>query len=179
MRGRWALAIAFCLAAAWPAPAADRELVALVPAHTFKGPAENGPVLTDAFRANLQKAGYRVADARETDAAIKRLNMDLSKPQFLPGLAALARELKVRYVVYPRIAGVGIGINQQDPEEFQATILVNVFDPAKNQFAHVFQVGQLFKHPDRSVERAVMPKEAAATAAQRVLEGFYKKVGAG
>jgi hypothetical protein len=67
-------------------------------------------------------------------------------------------------------------VNQQDPEEFQATILLNVADPEKSQFVHVFQIGQVFRHPDKSLERAVLPPQAAAEASRRLLEGFYKKL---
>jgi hypothetical protein len=172
---RWiALLALLCVAA--PASAAERGLVALVPARTFKGSKDNDQVLTDAFRANLEKEGYKVVDAKETDAALKRLSIDLAKPQFVPQMTALGKELKVRYVIYPRIPGVGIGVNQQDPEEFQATILLNVIDPEKSLIVFLSQLGQVFKHPDKMLERAVMPKEAAETAAQRLLEGFYKKV---
>lgn len=163
------------LCAASPVAAAERGTVVLLPAHTFKGAPANGPAVTAAFRANLEREGFRVAPSHETEAAMKRLSVDPTKRIFLPALTALGKELNARYVVYPSVQGVGIGVNQQEPEEFQATLLVNVADPEKNRLTYLYQIGQLFKHPDRAVERAVLPKEAANQAAQRLLEGFYKK----
>lgn len=170
----WVLLLA-CLAL--PMWAQDRGPVALIPAHTFKGSLENGPVVTEAMRANLSRQGYRVLAEAETAAALKRLGIDPTRRVFLPDLKALGKELGVSYVVYPSIQAVGVGLNRQDPEEFQATILVSVAEPDKNQIFYLYQVGQLFKHPEKEAARAVLPRAAAEQAAQRLLESFYKKAG--
>jgi hypothetical protein len=115
-----------------------------------------------------------VIPAKDTEAALKRLAIDVTKHQFLPALTALGKETSARYVVYPRINGVGIGVNQQDPEEFQATILLVVVDPSKGQI-FTRQIGQLFKHPEKMLERAVIPKKEAEEGAGKLLQGFYKQ----
>jgi hypothetical protein len=173
--GALLLAVA-ALGSAGPAPAADRGQVALVPAHTFKGAAANGAVVTEAFRTALEREGFRVVAAKETEAAMKRLDIDVAKHQFVPSLTALGKELNVPCVIYPRINGVGIGLNQQDLEEFQATIHVAVIQPGKGQTL-TRQIGQLFRHPERMLERAVLPRKEADEAAAKLLEPFFKKTG--
>jgi len=167
--------VAAVLAAGAPPAAAQKGPVAVLPAHTFKGSLDNGPVVTTACRANLERAGYRVLPASEVEAAVRKLKVDLTRPQFIPTLQALARELGVAYVVYPRIQGVGMGVNTNDKDEFQATIIVNVAAPSGSGLYHVNQIGQVFRHPGKEAEEAVINSQAAGQAADRLLEGFYKK----
>jgi hypothetical protein len=175
-RMRTAGLAALGLLAAGAAPAAAQKgPVAVLPAHTFKGSEENGPVVTDAVRANLERAGYRVLSEEATAAALRKLNVDITRPQFIPTLTAIGKELGTTFVVYPRIQGVGTGVNTNDKEEFQATIIVNVADQGGKNLYHVNQVGQVFRHPGKLAELAVINKAAAELAAERLLEGFYKR----
>ena len=168
-------ALALVLLLALPALAAEpKPNVAVLPVHTYKGNTANGKVILEAFRKNVQKAEHPLPSEADTDAALKKLEVDLTRPQFLPGLTALGKELKVRYVVYAR-NGVGVGVNAQDPFEFQSTILINVVDVETGRMVHVFQIAQLFKAPEKLLETAVIDAGAAAEGAQRLLEGFYKK----
>ena len=175
MQRRNVLAL-FALSLGWCIPAAAAEpkpMAAVLPVHTYKGAAANGKVIAEAVRKNVERAGHPLVSEADTDAALKKLEMDLTKPQFLPGLTALGKELKVRYVVYAR-NGVGVGVNAQDLEEFQSTILVNVVDVDAGRIVHVYQIAQLFKSPQKQLDLAVITPEAAAEAAQRLLERFHK-----
>jgi hypothetical protein len=151
-----------------------KPLAVVLPVHTYKGAPANGKVLSEALRKNVEKAGHALASEADTEVAVKKLEMDLTKPQFLPGLTAVGKELKARYVVYAR-NGVGVGVNAQDFEEFQSTILINVVDVETGRLIHVYQIAQLFKSPQKQLDLAVITPDAAAEAARRVLEGFHKR----
>jgi hypothetical protein len=173
----WLLGILACLGlAGTPSEAlAQRTRVVLLPAHTFKGSAANSPIVTGAFRENLEDAGYEIVAGTATEAVLEKLSIDLSRPQFIQQLRAVGRELNARYVFYPRVLGVGIPPNRETQDTLQATIILNVANPDARTLLHTRQIGQVFKSPERRLEAAIINKDAAAEAAQRLLEGFYKK----
>src|SRR5207249_4925571 len=115
---------------------------------------------------------YEIVPEADTEAALKRLDIDLSRPQFVQQLRAVGQELKARYVFYPRVLAVGIPPNRKDPSEYQATIILNVGDPERKALLHAYQVGQVFRARDRMLEQAVITRRAADDAAQRLLAGF-------
>lgn len=154
-----------------PAYAASGK-VALLPAAVMKGAAANGPVVTDALRASLQKEGYEVLPAQQVESAMRGWSGAKSRFVTAPQLAELREKTGVDYVVYPRVLSVGNGVNSQ---EFQATILVNVGGKSKTGFAHTRQVGQIFKSSAKKPELAVIGRTEADTAAGKLMEQFYAK----
>lgn len=167
------LAVATVLAAVSLAPVqAASGKVALLPAAVMKGAPGNGPVVTEALRASLQKEGFQVLSAQEVESASRGWSGSKSRFVTAPQLAELREKTGVDYVVYPRVLSVGNGVNSQ---EFQATILVNVGGKSKSGFAHTRQVGQIFKSQAKKPELAVIGRGEADQAAEKLLEQFYAK----
>jgi hypothetical protein len=148
-----------------------REQVALLPARTFNGAAENGEVLTDALRNRLEDAGLEVLPEREVRRVLRLLNRDLSRPLSVESLTEIRQELGVPYLVYPRVLSVGRGVNSAEP---QATILVNVVGKPANVFIHTRQVGQVFQ--DSETGPLIINQSAADKAADKLLDGFQQRI---
>jgi hypothetical protein len=144
--------------------------VAVLPAVVVKGAAANGPVVTDAVRASLKREGFNVTGARDVSRAIS--GVDFSRIQPVGSLAALREKLGADYLVYTRVLSVGKGVNA---DEAQANILVNVVGKSTKGFAHTRQVGQVFRTPTPTPEKAVIGRSEADTAAGKLLEQFYAK----
>jgi hypothetical protein len=100
--------------------------------------------------------------------ALKGRKYDPKTPLTAGDLVALKRTLGVDYVVYPRVLGVGVGVNS---DRASATVLVNVGGTSSNSFVHTRQVGQLFG------EAGIGSEDAASKMAQELLAGFYNRLG--
>lgn len=154
-----------------PADAASGK-IALLPAVVVKGSAGNGPVVTDALRASLQRQGFEVLSPQQVERATRGWSGARARLVTAPQLAELREKAGVDYVVYPRVLSVGQGVNTQ---EYQANILVNVGGKSKSGFAHTRQIGQVFKSTVKQPDQAVIGRPEADTAAQKLLEQFYAK----
>src|SRR5262249_39934530 len=159
------LAILFTIPGALAAR--DPARVALLPARVSSGDQENGPVVSDALRDRLKEAGLEVLPESEVRRALRLLNRDLARPLSVEGLSELRQELRVPYLVYPRVLSVGRGVNSAEP---QATILLNVVGKPANVFIHTRQVGQMFQESQNGP--LIINQRAAADAADKLLDGF-------
>ena len=173
MRRAWfAILALLALCMVLPAEAAGR-VVALVPAHVTNGPEENGDVITDALRTELEAAGFEVLDERQVRNALRAERMNLSRPQTVRTLSGLRRVTRADYVVYPRVLSVGIGVNS---ERVQANVLVNVVGSSRSSFLHTRQLGQLLGPRSSRSDRPVIADSTAESAAAKLLDGFFAKV---
>ena len=173
MRSAWLVVMALLVACVLlPARAAGR-VVALVPAYVTNGPEENGDVMTDALREELEANGFEVLPEREVRSALRTQRMNLARPQTVRTLGALRRSLRADYVVYPRVLSVGIGVNS---ERVQANVLVNVLGPSRDAFIHTRQLGQLLGPRAARSTQPVIADSTAESAASKLLEGFFTRV---
>jgi hypothetical protein len=163
------MAMAALALAAVPARAAGKT-VALVPVRAVRSGAQSEKPLTEALRANLQKHGYEVLPEETVDRWLKEHKVDLTKPQSIETMRMLADATGADYVVYPRLLSVGRPLGEETP---QATILVNVLAKGGRQYLHTRQIGQRFAAGPGG--QMAMPPSAAAEAAEKLLDGFYKK----
>jgi hypothetical protein len=163
------------LPGAAPARAGGTPLVAVLPARVWKGAAGNGAVFTEALKASLTKRAMGVVPAAKVEAELRAARIDLSKPVPVAELAKLRAALGADYVVYPRVLSVGVGVNAQ---EFSANILLNVVGTSGSSFFHTRQIGQVFRPRVATAEAATMSRGDADAAAEKLLAGFYTKVGA-
>lgn len=167
-----AAAAALVMLALAPARAA-KGTVALVPAHVVRGAAENGPVITDALRASLEKEGFTVLPEDKVQGAIAAAKLDLGNQQNIVALSALRTSTGADWVVYPRVLSAGLGVNAKG--ERQANILLNVVGPSRKSFVHTRQIGHVFADVPEGPK--VMDRGAADAAAAELLKGFYAKAG--
>jgi hypothetical protein len=159
------------------AHAAPAKKVALLSATVFKGSSANGPVITDALEDNLRGAGLRVSVVDSVEKALKGRKYDPKTPLTAGDLVALKKSLGVDYVVYPRVLGVGVGVNS---DRASATVLVNVGGSSTSNFVHTRQIGQPFGESGIDSDagtKAVIDEGAAGKLAQELLAGFYNRVG--
>ena len=159
------------------AQAAPARRVALLPATVFKGSPANGPIITDALRSDLEDSGLKVTEVASIAKAMKGRKYDPKTPLTTRDLVALKKGLGVDYVVYPRVLGVGIGVNS---DRASATVLVNIGGTSASSFVHTRQVGQFFGEPGIGTEAAalaVIDERSAGKLAQDLLAGFYNRLG--
>lgn len=157
--------------AVFPAHSADRK-AALLPAPVIKGNPDNGPAVTDALRASLDRHFSLVA-ADRVESELKTEKIDPAQPQTVGTLSRLRDTLGADYVVYPRVLSVGRGVNSRS---VQATILVNVAGSNPKSFVFTRQIGKVFGSGDPDPENAVIDRASARNAAADLLGGFYRKV---
>jgi hypothetical protein len=163
------------LALASVGPSLAAESVALIPATAFRGAAANGPTVTTALQESLARYRFSLVPTDRVRSAATHLRIDLGRnPIPIGQLSRLRAELGCDYLVFPRVLGVGRPLT--DPSGFQATILLNVVGKSAGTFLHTMQVGQEFKAPPGAeAETAVIGRDEANKAAERLLEAFYKK----
>ena len=166
-----AAGVALAAVGMWPAWAAKGS-VAVLPANVSRGAADNGAAVTAAIRTSLERHGYQVISQGRVESAIKGQNVDLTKPQNVQSIGGIRSATGTDFVVYPRVLSVGQGVNTQS---YQANILVNVGGKSNRDFVHTKQIGQVFRTTVKEPDQAVIGKNDAEQAAERLLEGFYKK----
>jgi hypothetical protein len=135
------------------------ETVAVIPAHAFQGPPENGPAFTEALRADLEKRGFTVLPAERVQTELKNLKIETNRALSLAEVRSVQQATGADYVVYARVLGTGIGISDG---ERRATILVNVL--AAQNFVPAMP------------EKAVMSRTDAEGAVAKVMPAFYEKI---
>lgn len=159
------------------AHAAPAKKVALLPATVFKGDSANGPVITTSLEENLRGAGLRVSVVDSVEKALRGRKYDPKTPLTAGDLVALKKALGVDYVVYPRVLGVGVGVNS---DRASATVLVNVGGTSSSNFVHTRQVGQQFGDAgigSEAAAKAVIDDDSAEKLAKELLTGFYNRLG--
>ncbi|HEU4754954.1 MAG TPA: hypothetical protein VFU47_17740 [Armatimonadota bacterium] len=169
MRPTRALLLATLVAAASAAALAAKGTVAVLPASVASGAAGNGPVLTEALRASLEKQGYTLLPEQQVVDALKAQKLDSTKILPLTAVRAVRDATKADYVVYPRILAVGQGAVAGHP---QATLLVNVLGKTGGSYLHTKQVAQPFA-AEGEPATAVISRADADQAVARLMEAFY------
>lgn len=175
MQIRTPLAVLFAvllLAAGLSPTRAAGKKVALLPAPVVKGAADNGPAVTDALRASLERHGFTLVAADRVADELKAERIDPATPQTVGTLSKLRSALGADYLVYPRVLSVGRPFNS---EAVQANILVNVVGSSSSSFFHTRQVGKTFAPNGAASDEAVIDRASAERAASQLMSAFYRK----
>jgi hypothetical protein len=173
----WLAAVAvLAVGSAAPASAAGEERVALMPVVAVNADPANAERMTRALAADLGRNGCKLVEEDSVREAVGEEAVALSRPQFVPALVRVGARVGADLVVYARVLVQGPAVQDHliDPRRQALILHVMIVDARSGELLLTKQIAQEWVTPTPQAAEQTVTEDAAATAAQRLLELLYQ-----